>query len=203
MDNKTKSLGIKDIITIAVMLVLFFALSMVVGMGTVTLPVVYIYGTAGIEMFIGAIFYLVCANRINKHGLIFIWATVYGLINAAMGYTFMLFYFVVVGIIAELSMIGKDTYRKMGRNMISWAIYGTGMVVGIGVPLYVAWDSYKEMALNDGFADATLQLQFDMVSRPELMLLAIGITVILSVLGILFAQKLLKKHFKKSGIIGE
>ncbi len=36
------------------------------------MPILYLYGTAGIEMFIGAIFYLVAANRVNKHGLLFI-----------------------------------------------------------------------------------------------------------------------------------
>ena len=81
MDKRNK-FGIRDIVTVAVMMVLFFTVSMMIGMGTVTIPIVYLYGTAGIEMFIGAIFYLVSANRINKHGLIFIWITVYGLINA-------------------------------------------------------------------------------------------------------------------------
>lgn len=202
MNKDTKNFGIKDIVTVAVMMVLFFTVSMMVGMGTVTVPILYLYGTAGIEMFIGAIFYLVCANRINKHGLIFIWSTVYGLINAAMGYTFMLLYFIVVGVLAELSMMGKDTYRNPIRNMICWCIFGIGMVLGIGVPIYVAWESYKNMALNGGFADATLMMQYEMVTRPELMLIGVVITIILSALGILFGQKLLKKHFKKAGIVG-
>ena len=73
--DKNNKFGIRDIVTVAVMMVLFFAVSMIIGMGTVTIPILYLYGTAGLEMFIGAIFYLVCANRINKHGLIFIWIT--------------------------------------------------------------------------------------------------------------------------------
>ena len=61
-----KRLTVRDIVTVAIMIALFFALSIVVGMGTVTMPILYLYGTAGIEMFIGAIFYLVAANRVNK-----------------------------------------------------------------------------------------------------------------------------------------
>lgn len=202
MSNNTRSFGIKDIVTVAVMMVLFFIVSMAIGMGTVTVPVLYLYGTAGIEMFIGAIFYLVCANRINKHGLIFIWATVYGLINAAMGYTFILPYFIAVGIIAELFMIGKNTYRNLVRNMICWCVYGIGMVLGIGVPIYVAWESYEKTALNGGFADKTLTMQYEMVTSPKLMFIGILITILFSALGILFGQKLLKKHFKKAGIVG-
>lgn len=202
MKNNTTNFGIKDVVTVAVMMVLFFIVATIVGMATVTSPILYLYGTAGIEMFIGAIFYLVCANRINKHGLIFIWSVVYGLINAAMGYTFMLPYFIVVGLIAELSMVGKDTYRNPNRNMIGWSIYGIGMVVGIALPIYVSWENYKKMALEGGFAEATLTMQYDMVTNPALMGIAIIVTTVLSVLGVLFAQKLLKKHFKKAGIVG-
>ena len=202
MKNNTTNFGIKDVVTVAVMMVLFFIVATIVGMATVTSPILYLYGTAGIEMFIGAIFYLVCANRINKHGLIFIWSVVYGLINAAMGYTFMLPYFIVVGLIAELSMVGKDTYRNPNRNMIGWSIYGIGMVVGIALPIYVSWENYKKMALEGGFAEATLTMQYEMVTNPALMGIAIIVTTVLSVLGVLFAQKLLKKHFKKAGIVG-
>lgn len=199
--DKNNKFGIRDIVTVAVMMVLFFAVSMIIGMGTVTIPILYLYGTAGLEMFIGAIFYLVCANRINKHGLIFIWITVYGLINALMGYTFMLPYFIVVAAIAEASMLGKNTYRNPIRNMIGWCIYSIGMVLGIGVPIYAAWESYQKTALNGGFADATINMQYNMVRRPELMLLGIVITVVLAACGVLFGQKLLNKHFKKAGIV--
>ncbi|NEZ47268.1 Trep_Strep domain-containing protein [Clostridium niameyense] len=200
---KTKNkFGIKDIVTVAAMMVLFFGVSMIIGMVALPIPIVYLYGTAGIEMFIGAIFYLVAANRVNKHGLLFVWATVYGIINGVMGYTFMTLYFVIVGIIAELAMLGKDTYRNPLRNMIGWDIYSIGMVVGIAMPIWAAWDSYKKMALSGGFSLETLKMQYNMVTRPELMLVAIIVTVILSSLGILFGQKLLKKHFKKAGIVG-
>ena len=58
---------IKDIVTAAIMMALFYGLSFVIGMSTVTFPILYLYGTAGLEMFLGAVFYLVAAHRINKH----------------------------------------------------------------------------------------------------------------------------------------
>ena len=76
-----KKFGIRDIMTIAAMMVINFAIAMVIGMVTLPFPAVYLYGSAGIDAFIGATFYLVAANRINKHGLLFAWATVYGLIQ--------------------------------------------------------------------------------------------------------------------------
>ncbi len=152
-------------------------------------------------MFIGAIFFLVAANRINKHGLLFIWITIYGLITAALGYIFMLPYFLGLAILCEISMIGVDSYRKPIRNMIGWSIYGAGMFIGIGIPFWVAWESFKKQALEGGFAESTLNMQYELVNSPALLLTGTLITVISAALGILFAQKLLKKHFKKAGIV--
>ncbi|HEO2541743.1 TPA: MptD family putative ECF transporter S component [Streptococcus agalactiae] len=196
-----EKMTVKDIVTVAVMMALFYAIAFVVGMGTVAVPILYLYGTAGIEMFLGSIFYLVAANRVNKHGLLFVWVMIYALITAAMGYMFMVPYFIAVAVISELAMIGKNTYRNPIRNMIGWSTYGIGMVLGIGVPCWVAWESYQKQALASGFADATMKLQYNMVSSPKLMLVGVIITVILSALGVLLSQKILKKHFEKAGIL--
>ncbi|BET22022.1 TPA: MptD family putative ECF transporter S component [Streptococcus agalactiae] len=196
-----EKMTVKDIVTVAVMMALFYAIAFVIGMGTVAVPILYLYGTAGIEMFLGSIFYLVAANRVNKHGLLFVWVMIYALITAAMGYMFMVPYFIAVAVISELVMIGKNTYRNPIRNMIGWSTYGIGMMLGIGVPCWIAWESYQKQAIASGFTNTTMKLQYDMVSSPKLMLVGVIVTVILSALGILLSQKILKKHFEKAGIL--
>ncbi|HEL0710479.1 TPA: MptD family putative ECF transporter S component [Streptococcus equi subsp. zooepidemicus] len=196
-----EKMTVKDIVTVAVMMALFYAIAFVIGMGTVAVPILYLYGTAGVEMFLGSIFYLVAANRVNKHGLLFVWVMIYALITAVMGYMFMVPYFIAVAVISELVMIGKDTYRNPIRNMIGWSTYGIGMMLGIGVPCWIAWESYQKQALASGFTDTTMKLQYDMVSSPVLMFVGVVITVILSALGILLSQKILKKHFEKAGVL--
>ena len=56
-----KKIGVRDIMTIAAMMVINFAIAMVIGMVTLPFPAVYLYGSAGIDAFIGATFYLVAA----------------------------------------------------------------------------------------------------------------------------------------------
>ena len=90
-----KKFGIRDIMTIAAMMVITYLVAMVIGSVTLPFPVVYLYGSAGIDAFIGAIFYLVAANRVNKHGLLFAWAAVYGIIQGVMGYMFLIPYFLI------------------------------------------------------------------------------------------------------------
>lgn len=201
--NKTKKnkFNIRDAITLAAMLVINYIIAMVIGAITLPFAEVYLYGSAAIDGFLGAVFYLVAANRVNKHGLLFVWALIYGLIQALMGYAFLLPYFFVVGIIAELSMIGKNAYRTPIRNIIGWALNSIGNFVGCAVPLWWSWDSYKEMALNSGFSQETLDMQFLMTTHPGLMILGCTITGLLAVLGVLFGQRLLRRHFQKAGIL--
>ncbi len=202
IENKSsKLLKIKDIVTVAIMLALFLLVSALIGMSTIAIPFVYLYVAPGLELFLGAIFFIVAANRINKRGLLFIWVLLYGILTAAAGYLFMLPYFIVVAIICELSMIGKDTYINPIRNMIGWSLYGAGMFFGIAIPCWVAWDSFKQQALDSGFAADTLQMQYQVVYTPHLFIIGILLTVVLSALGVLFAQKILKKHFKKAGMM--
>jgi len=193
--------GIRDIMTAAAMIVLCVAVNMIIGTITLPVPILYLYFSAGMEGFLGAVFYLVVANRINKHGLLLIWSTIFGLIQLISGYAFMLPYFVLLGALAELIMIGENSYRKPVRNAIGWGVYTAGMFIGIAVPLWWAWDSYSEMALNSGFTVQTLDMQLNMVKSPGLMILGSVISLVLAVLGIMFGQRLLRKHFQKAGVV--
>ena len=199
--NQGQKLSIRDIMSVAAMMILSFIVTMIIGSITLPFPMLYLYGAAALDGFFGAIFFLVAANRVNKHGLLFIWAAVYGLIQGIMGYAFLIPYFLIVGLLAELSMIGTNTYRTPLRNGIGWAINSVGNFVGTAVPLWWAWESYQEMALQSGFTESTLNMQYSIATKPVLLLLGCVITAVLAVLGVLFGQKLLKKHFQKSGIL--
>ena len=99
-------------------------------------------------------------------------------------------------------MVGKNTYQSAVRNRIGWMVNSIGNFVGYAVPLWWSWDSYQEMAANSGFDANTLNMQLSMVTSPALMLLGVVITAVLAILGTLFGQRLLRKHFQKAGIVG-
>lgn len=149
-----KKFSIRDIMTIAAMMVICFIIMMVMSSLTLPFPLVYLYGSAGIDGFICAVFFLVAANRVNKHGLLFAWAGIYGLIQGVMGYMFLFPYFLAVGLIAELSMLGKDTYRNPLRTRIGWTINCVGNFVGCAVPLW-----WHGTAIRQGFWRVDLPLK--------------------------------------------
>lgn len=76
-ETKGSKFSIRDVITVAAMLVINYMIAMVVSAVTLPFSEVYLYGSAAIDGFLGAVFFLVAANRVNKHGLLFVWAFVY------------------------------------------------------------------------------------------------------------------------------
>ena len=129
------------------------------------------------------------------------WATVYGAIQGLLGYSFLFPYFLVVGLVAELSMIGRGSYRSPVRNGIGWMINCIGNFVGNAVPLWWSWETFRSMAHESGFTDTTLDMEYRMVMTPHLMLTGVVITAVLSVAGVVFGQRLLGRHFKKAGVV--
>ena len=100
--TEKKRFTTRDVMVIAAMMVLTFAVYGAVGALTLPFPFLYLYCSAGIQEFFCATFYLVVANRLNKHGILMVWSTVFGIISALGGYVFLLPYFLLVGVICEL-----------------------------------------------------------------------------------------------------
>lgn len=99
-------------------------------------------------------------------------------------------------------MIGKNTYRSPLRNTIGWSIWGLGMIIGNAVPIWAAWDSYVAQASASGFSQEVFNMQINMLSNPLNMVFACVITLALAILGCLFGNRILRRHFKKAGIVG-
>ncbi len=199
----TKKSGniIRDIMVLAAMIALSYIASSVLGMFVLSISVLYLYVSAGLSMMVNAIFFMVAANRINRHGILLIWGVVNGLIYLLMAYGFMLPYFVVLGVVCELTMIGKDTYRNPIRNTIGWSVYGIGMMLGNAYPVWMAWEEFLAGAPADGFSDKLLEMEYQLYTEPMLLVLGCVITVALTVFGSVVANNILKRHFKKSGAV--
>ncbi len=199
--RSTSGLGIKDIMTAAAMLVLSMVCNSIIAALALPIPIVYLYLAAPIEMFIGATFYLVAANRINKHGLLFIWVAIQGLIYGLLGYLFMVPYFLILAVVCELAMVGRNTYRSPIRNGIGWATLSVGMVIGNAIPLWFAWDTFQSTASAGGFSDQLIDMFVDISTNPWLLILACVLSMIGGFLGVLFGQRLLRRHFRKAGVV--
>lgn len=176
--TEKKRFTTRDVMVIAAMMVLTFAVYGAVGALTLPFPFLYLYCSAGIQEFFCATFYLVVANRLNKHGILMVWSAVFGIISALGGYVFLLPYFLLVGVICELVMLGKDSYRKPLRNAIGWSCYGLGMIIGNTVPIWAAWESYVAKASTEGFSQEVFDMQLNIHLIVQFALIIVGVGVV-------------------------
>ena len=136
-------------------------------------------------------------------GFFLVWGVVYGLILGLSGLSVPSAVFRGVAAICELAMIGKNTYRSPLRNTIGWSIWGLGDDYReMQCQFWAAWDSYVAQASASGFSQEVFNMQINMLSNPLNMVFACVITLALAILGCLFGNRILRRHFKKAGIVG-
>lgn len=102
---------LKDIIQVAVMTVIGFALGMVISMFTGTLGMVALYVSAGLAAFVVGPTFVIMANKIKKRGAAFLFWLVYGLLYTLMGYWTMIPICLVSAILSEI-IIGDYSQEK-------------------------------------------------------------------------------------------
>jgi len=113
---------LKDVITVSLLGVVGFVISMVSGMIT------QVFGTYGVfvHVSIGSLLcapvYFVMCHKIPKRGTIFIYYLLAGIIYSLMGFIPMLPIMAVDGLLGELCIGNRENYMNDGKISISYVI---------------------------------------------------------------------------------
>ena len=203
MSNQEKTsidangLKVKDFATIgifsAIMLVVFIAFSMLTG-ASLFFNMIF---NAVCVAFILAPFYVYMSMKVHKPGVALIYNLIHALLTALMMGPFMAPWFIVGGIIAELSMLGKDSYKKITRIGISWAITS---LVRATHGMAEIW-FFRQAYMASGVSQEQIAVQTQFYTSVPWVLLSCAATIIMAVLGCIIANRLLYKHFRQSGLI--
>lgn len=192
-----KGLKVKDFATIgifsAIMLVVFIAFSMITG---VSLFFNMIFNAVCIA-FILAPFYVYMSMKVHKPGVALIYNLIHALLVGLMMGPFMAPWFIVGGILAELSMVGKDSYKNIVRIGISWAITS---LVRATHGMAEIW-FFKQAYMASGVGEEQIAMQTQYYTSVPWVLLSSVATVVMAILGCMLANRLMNKHFRKSGLI--
>lgn len=197
MSVKTTGLTVKDAATIgifcAIIFVVFMAYSMLTG---AFMFYTMLFNAAGAAVIL-APFYVYMCMKVGKHGpalvLNLMWAVVSGLMMGP----FMIPWFVGGAIIAELAMIGKDAYRDIKRVTISWVICCLWRAAH---GMWEIW-FFRDAFIATGVSEAQVDMQTMYYTDPKWVLLSLVVTALLAILGCWFSNKLVVKHFRKSGVV--
>ena len=189
--------SVKDAATIgvfcAVMFVVFMVYSTLTGF---SLFYSMIFNAAGAALIL-APFYVYMSMKVGKHGPSLIYNIMWAIIAGLMMGPFMVPWFLGGGIIAELSMCGKDTYHDIKRVSISWIITA---LVRAAHGMSEIW-FFKDAFLATGVSEEQVQIQTQYYTDPKYVILSLVVTVILGIVGCMISNKLIVKHFRKSGVI--
>ena len=194
MDNK--KLKVKDLVSIGVFAVIYFVLLYGVGMMGM-IPILFLIYPTVLAIVAGTVVMLFM-TKVQKPWALFIFGMIAPLLMFAMGHTYVLLVLsLIIMIIAELiRKIGN--YNSFKYNMLSYAVFST-WICGSLMQMLLVKEKYLEMTLGmmgQEYADALENL----ITYPHMALVALG-AFIGGIIGAYIGKALLKKHFKKAGIV--
>lgn len=193
MDNK--KLKVKDLVSIGVFGVIYFAFMFGVGMMGL-IPILFLIYPTVLGIIAGTVVMLFMA-KVQKPWALFIFGMISPLVMFAMGHTYVLPLFsLIVMMVAELiRKIGN--YNSFKYNMLSYAVFCT-WVCGSLMQMLLAKEKYIElfMMMGKDYVDALENL----ITYPHMALVALG-AFLGGIIGAYIGKALLKKHFEKAGIV--
>lgn len=192
---------LQNVITLAVFgAIMFIVMILVVAAATIVLtPIGALYVGPGIAAFLIGPFYMVVATRINKRGVLFFLHLITALGALIVGHIYVVGVYLVLGVIAELCMLGKDTYKIFWRNCIGFFIYSFA-VSGTGIlPMLLFRESFISW-MNANSNPAGMEPFIKVYTSFSAIAIIIVLTAVGSVLGCLIGRRIVNRHVKKAKI---
>ena len=191
----TKKLKVKDLVSIGVFAVIYFALMFGVGMMGM-IPILFLVYPTVLGIIAGPVLMLFM-TKVQKPWALFILGMISPLVMFAMGHTY------VVAVLSLIVMIIAELIRKIGNynsfkyNMLSYAIFSTWICSSL-MQMLLAKEKYIELSMMMGkdYVDAMEKL----ITYPHMALVALG-AFLGGIIGAYIGKALLKKHFEKAGIV--
>ena len=193
MDNK--KLKVKDLVSIGVFTVIYFALMFGIGMMGM-IPILFLIYPTVLAIVAGTVVMLFM-TKVQKPWSLFIFGMISPLVMFAAGHTY------VVVVLSLIVMIIAELIRKIGNynsfkyNMISYAIFSTWICSSM-MQMLLAKEVYVEHCkmMGDDYVVALEKL----ITYPHMALVALG-AIVGGFIGAYIGKALLKKHFEKAGIV--
>ena len=200
MSTKSRHLTIPDLITIGVFTALYFVLVAVatlfssvalMGFGMILLPAVA-------ALICGCVYMLLVA-KVGKFGAISVMGIVVGLFLFVSGHFILsLAASIVFPVIADAIARAGD-YRSKTGILASYVVFCYGLTGPI-LPLWFMKDAYVASLQARGKA-RPISMVCSHMSIPATFFIAMIVVLVCALLGGWFGQRMLKKHFAKTGII--
>ena len=202
--NESKFINLKDLILDVLLSALVLVVSLVIvpllsPLGLLissTLAVV-------IPAVLGGSIYVLMTSKCPRIGTYFIFSMIFGIYFLVSGALFTAIFFLIAGLLGELSMIGDRSkpWRSFAPFIIHWLCYGYSWNIQFVFLRDTMLKTYMGMGMDEVTARATMESIAEVYTAPQNVVI-IGISVILSsLLGYFIGTKVMNKHFKAAGVV--
>ena len=177
----------------ALMIVVFIAFSIVTGTSLFFNMIFNAVFTA----LILAPFFVYMTMKVGKPGVAFIYNSLHAVMAGVFMGPFMIPWFLAGGLLAEASMIGKDSYRNIKRITAAWIITSlTRAAHGMSEIWF-----FKDAFIKTGVSPEQVAVQTKYYTSLQWILISLIATIIAALIGCWLGNKLMAKHFKKAGLL--
>ena len=196
MNTKTMKLKTKDLIVAGAFAALYVVVlfSVVSVMGFV--PILYLIAPFVNSVILGSI-YMMYVSKVPKFGVILILSAVVGLLTSSGGVWMALIWCLAVGIAAEF-IARAGGYCSKNFYIASYTVFACTSMAPFWM-LVFAKPAFIESC--EAYYGADYAAAIDKFTPEWIILILIAIALIGGLIGGIVGSKLLKKHFKKAGVV--
>lgn len=196
---------LKDVIIVSLLGVVGFVLSMLSSTVTQMFGAYGVFVHVSIGSLLCAPIYFVMCHKISKHGSIFVYYLLSGIVYSIMGFVPMLFVMIGAGILGELCIGNKDNFendRRIGISyvvsQIIYSLHGFFFILVLGV-------NGLANTFPNLFTVEKAQMIKDTFMSTKNMSIILSIEILAAILGTLLGKfiynKFFNKNAKKEGIL--
>ena len=192
-------LTVPDLISVGVFTALYFVLVTVATFTCALLPGVGNIVLPALAALISGSVYMLLAAKLQKFGGITIMGLVMGLFFFVSGHFVLSFAAnIVCGLLADL-IAARDKFRSKKLLLVSYVVFSYGLTGPI-LPIWLMKDAYIANLTARGKDAAYIDTLFAPINNGSFVA-AMAAILVCAVLGGLFGQRMMKKHFEKAGIV--
>ena len=192
-------LTVPDLISVGVFTALYFVLVTVATFTCALLPGVGNIVLPALAALISGSVYMLLAAKLQKFGGITIMGLVMGLFFFVSGHFVLSFATnIVCGLLADL-IAAQGKFRRKKLLLVSYVVFSYGLTGPI-LPLWFMKDAYIANLTARGKDAAYIDTLFAPINNGSFVA-AMAAILVCAVLGGLFGQCMMKKHFEKAGIV--
>lgn len=197
MEN-AKKWSVRDVITVVLMTVLLIVIQLGINMICMVSDFVSMTLSVGITMLICGPVYFLMVSRVHKRFVSLVYMTLLGVVFLIMGNWFLLPWFVLVGMIAEVILWREITPNRLTAAWVVSSLLYNGVNL---LPIWFFWDTYYSFAVSSGMEQSYIDAYVRYYTMPGWVVFILIFTAFCGFCGSLAGKKLIQKHFKKAGVL--